>query len=305
MCRDLKAKGVDCIVVAPSLVPVQHGDRVKTDRRDAVKLARFLRSGDLTSIYVPVPETEAMRDLERARDDAKNAQRAARQQLGKFLLRHGRLYEGKSAWIAAHLEWIRKQQFEQQAQQRVIVDYLKAVEDATARVERLTKDITELVEKWSLAPLVKALQSLRGVQLITAVIIAAELGDLARFASPRELMAFLGLVPSEHSSGESKRRGRITRTGNKHVRRVLVESAWSYRYRPSMSAVIKKRNKGLDDGVQKIAWKAQQRLHGRYTRLMERGKTKQKTVVAVAREMTGFIWAIARHVEQVAQQKKN
>jgi transposase len=182
---------------------------------------------------------------------------------------------------------------------------LKAVEDASARVERLTKDIAELVEKWCLAPLVKALQSLRGVQLVTAVIRAAELGDLARFASPRELMAFLGLVPSEHSSGESKRRGRITRTGNKHVRRVLVESAWSYRYRPAMSAVIKKRNKGLDDGVQKIAWKAQQRLHGRYSRLMEKGKTKQKTVVAVAREMTGFIWAIARQVDQAAQQNKN
>ena len=303
LCRDLSAAGVNCVVVAPSLVPVQHGDRVKTDRRDAVKLGRFLRSGDLTPIHVPEPETEAMRDLERARDDAKNAQRAARQQLGKFLLRHGRRYEGKSAWTSAHLEWIRAQRFTQQAQQRVTVDYLKAVEDATARVERLTKDITELVEKWSLAPLVKALQALRGVQLVTAVIIAAELGDLARFKTPRELMAYLGLVPSEHSSGESKRRGRITRTGNKHVRRALVESAWSYRYRPSMSAVIKKRNKGLDDGVQKIAWKAQQRLHGRYTRLMEKGKTKQKTVVAVAREMTGFIWAIARQVEQVAQNK--
>jgi transposase len=300
LCRDLKAAGINCVVVAPSLVPVQHGDRVKTDRRDAVKLARFLRSGDLTSIYVPEPETEAMRDLERARDDAKNAQRAARQQLGKFLLRHGRLYEGKSAWTKAHIEWIRTQQFEQQAQQRVIVDYLKTVEDANTRVERLTKDIAELAEKWSLAPLVKALQALRGVQLTTAVIIAAELGDLKRFKSAPELMAFLGLVPSEHSSGESKRRGRITRTGNKHVRRVLVESAWSYRYRPSMSGAIKKRNEGVSDEVRKVAWKAQGRLHNRYTRLMEKGKTKQKIVVAIAREMSGFIWSIARQPQLLA-----
>lgn len=298
--RDLKAAGIDCIVVAPSLVPVQSGDRVKTDRRDAVRLARFLRSGDLTPIYVPEPATEAMRDLERSRDDAKKAERVARQQLGKFLLRHGRRYDGKSAWTTKHFEWIRRQQFEQEAQQRVLVDYLKTVEDTSERVNRLTKDITELVESWSLAPLVKALQALRGIQLVTAVIIAAELGDLARFKSAPELMGYLGLVPSEHSSGESKRRGRITRTGNGHVRRVLVESAWSYRYRPAMSFQIKKRNEGVAPEVKKIAWKAQQRLHGRYQKLMGKGKTKQKTVVAIARELSGFIWSIGQQKELLA-----
>jgi transposase len=300
LCRDLKAAGIDCIVVAPSLVPVQSGDRVKTDRRDAVKLARFLRSGDLTGIYVPEPATEAIRDLERARDDAKKVERVCRQQLGKFLLRHGRRYDGKSAWTAKHLEWVRKQQFEHEAQQRVVVDNLKAVEDAGERVNRLTKDIAELVESWSLAPLVKALQALRGVQLVTAVIIAAELGDLARFNTAPELMGYLGLVPSEHSSGESKRRGRITRTGNGHVRRVLVEAAWAYRYRPSMSIAIRKRNEGVAPEVKKIAWKAQQRLHGRYQKLMGRGKTKQKTVVAVARELAGFIWSIGHQKQLLA-----
>jgi transposase len=300
LCRDLKAAGVDCIIVAPSLVPVQSGVRVKTDRRDAVKLARFLRSGDLSAIYVPTSETEAIRDLERSRDDAKKAERVARHQLGKFLLRQGRRYEGKSAWTATHLEWIRKQQFEQPAHQRVLVDYLKTVEDNTERVTRLTKDIAELVEAWSLAPLVKALQALRGVQMVTAVVIAAELGDLKRFATAPELMGFLGLVPSEHSSGESKQRGRITRTGNGHVRRVLVEAAWSYRYRPSMSYEIRRRNEGVADGVKKICWKAQQRLHGRYQKLMGRGKTKQKTVVAIARELAGFIWAVGREEKLLA-----
>ena len=301
LCRDLLAAGIKCIVVAPSLVPVQTGDKVKTDKRDAVKLARFLRSGDLEGIYVPEPATEAMRDLERARDDAKKAERAARHQLGKFLLRHGRLYEeAKSTWTKAHLEWIRAQKFEAAAHQRVLVDYLKTVEDATERVAKLTGNITELVETWSMKPLVMALQSMRGVQLMTAVIIAAELGNLSRFKSAPELMAFLGLVPSEHSSGESKKRGRITRTGNSHVRRVLVESAWSYRFRPSMSKAIKKRNQGVSEPVKKIAWKAQERLHGRYQKMMLKGKPKQKTVVAIAREMAGFIWAIGNEPKLLA-----
>lgn len=294
LCRDLRKAGIDCTVIAASLVPVRSGDRVKTDRRDAVKLARFLRSGDLTEVHVPEPATEAMRDLERCRDDAKHAERRARHQLGKFLLRHGRIYAGKTAWTGLHLEWIRKQTFEHEAQQRVAVDYLKAVETETERVTRLTKDIGELVESWSLAPLVKALQALRGVQLVTAVVIAAELGDFARFRTAPEFMAYLGLVPSEHSSGDSKRRGRITRTGNGHVRRVLVESAWSYRFRPRMSPGIRQRNNGVAEPVRKIAWKAQERLHRRYQRMQGRGKNKQQTVVAIARELAGFVWAIGR-----------
>jgi transposase len=215
------------------------------------------------------------------------------------LLRHGRKYTGKS-WSQAHLQWVRREQFQQEALQRVLVDHLHAVEQATARVERLTQDIAELVESWSLKPLVKALQALRGVQLVTAVTLAAELGDLSRFSNARQLMAYLGLVPSEHSSGASKKRGRITRTGNRHARRILVESAWSYRFRPTLSTAIRRRNEGLPARVQAIAWKAQHRLHGRYKRLLGRGKTKQQTITALARELSGFVWAIAREPELLA-----
>ena len=298
--RDLVAAGFRCEVVAPSLVPKQVGSRVKTDRRDAVKLARFLRSGDLTAVAVPDQATEAMRDLERARDDAKNVERSARHQLGKFLLRHGRIYQGKTAWSRGHFDWIRKQAFKHEAQQRVLTDYLRTVEQAAERVAQLTRDMEELVKSWSLAPLVKALQALRGVQLVTAVVIAAELGDLSLFKSAPQLMAYLGLVPSEHSSGDSKQRGRITRTGNSHVRRVLVEAAWAYRFRASMSAAIRERNEGLPRPVRDIAWKAQERLHRRYARMSGRGVCKQKTVTAIARELTGFVWAIGQAQRKLA-----
>jgi len=276
------------------------GDRVKTDRRDAAKLARFLRSGDLTEVHVPEASTEAMRDLERSRDDAKRAETTARHHLAKFLLRHGRRYEGKTRWTATHLRWARAQSFSHEALNRVLADYVSAVDHATARVERLTKDIAELVETWSERPLVQALQALRGVRLITAVILVAELGNLSRFPSAPALMAYLGLVPSEHSSGESKKRGRITRTGNGHVRRVLVESAWAYRYRPTMSWAIRERNKGIAPAVQAIAWKAQQRLTGRYKKLVGRGKNKQQTVTAIARELAGFVWSISRQPQLLA-----
>lgn len=292
--RALAEAGIACDVIAPSLVPKQAGDRVKTDRRDAVKLARFHRSGDLSKVHVPEAATEAMRDLERSRDDAKRAERVARHQLTKFLLRHGRRYAGKTAWTGMHLDWIRNQVFEHEAQNRVLADYVQTVEVGTARVTALTKDIVDLVETWSLRPLVKALQALRGVQLISAVILAAEIGDFARFASAPALMAYLGLVPSEHSSGSTKSRGRITRTGNGHVRRILVESAWSYRFGAKMSWGIRQRNDGLAPEVQAIAWRAQRRLHGRYKKLMGRGKNKQQTVTAVARELAGFVWSIAR-----------
>lgn len=298
--RDLNAAGVPCIVVAPSLIPKQVGSRVKTDRRDAVRLARFLRSGDLTAVAVPDPATEAMRDLERAREDAKAVERSGRHQLGKFLLRHGRIYPGKTAWTRTHLEWIRTQSFEYEAQRRVLTDYLHTVEMAVERVEKLTRDMAELAEKWSLAPLVKSLQALRGVQMVTAVIIAAELGDLSRFDSAPKLMAYLGLVPSEHSSGESKRRGHITRTGNSHVRRVLVESAWAYRFRASMSTAIRERNNRVPQPIRDIAWKAQERLHRRYARMTGRGMCKQKTVTAIARELAGFVWAIGQAQKKLA-----
>jgi transposase len=304
LCRMLNAAGIECIVVAPSLVPKQAGDRVKTDSRDAVKLARFLRSGDLTPVHVPNEQTEAMRDLERAREDAKRAERTARNVLSKFLLRHGCRYAGKSrAWSTSYLDWVRTLHFEFEAQQRVLVSYLHAVEQATERVVQLTNDIAELVETWSLKPLVKALQALRGVQLVTAVTVAAELGEMSRFTSAPQLMAYIGLVPSEHSSGGTKKRGGITRTGNQHVRKALVESAWSYRFRASMSPEIRRRNEGVSTEVRAIAWKAQQRLHRRYQRLLARGKSKQQTVTALARELAGFIWAIGRQptlLEQAA-----
>ncbi len=292
--RDLTAAGIDCIVVAPSLVPMKAGDRVKTDRRDAVKLARFLRSGDLTEVHVPDQATEAMRDLERARDAAKRAERTARHQLGKFLLRHGKRYPGKTAWTRKHLDWIRTQRFEHEAQQRVLEDYLKTVEDLGERVNRHTRSIVELVEGWSLKPLVKALQALRGVNIIAATVLAAELGDLARFQTAPELMGYLGLVPSEHSSGETRHQGRITRAGNGYARRILVEAAWAYRFRAHKSRAIRARSRGVSEEVQRIAWRAQERLCARYRKLTARGKNKNRTVIAIARELAGFVWAIGR-----------
>lgn len=292
--RALMAEGIDCVIVAPSLVPTRSGDRVKTDRRDAVRLARFLRSGDLTEVHVPDEATEAMRDLERARDDAKKAERVARHQLGKFLLRHERRYSGKTSWTVKHLEWIRAQHFAHEAQQRVVEDYLRTVEDQGERVERLTKSIVELVETWSLRPLVKALQALRGISAISATVLAAELGDLARFDSAPKLMGYLGLVPSEHSSGEGRRQGRITCAGNGHARRILIEAAWAYRFRARQSRAITERSATVSPEVRRIAWRAQERLCAKYRRLTARGKNKNKTTAAIARELAGFVWAIAK-----------
>ena len=294
LARQLRAAGWACQVVAPSLVPVQSGCRIKTDRRDAVKLAHFLRSGDLTPIHVPDEATEAIRDLERARDDAQRAERVARHQLAKFLLRHGRTYDGKTAWTAAHLAWIARQEFAQPAGRRVLADGLAAVEQASARVDQLTADLRELSATWSLAPLVTAFQALRGIELVSAVTLVAEIGDFRRFARAGDLMAFVGLVPSESSSGSSRRRGRITRTGNAHVRRILVEAAWHYRRLPRMSKAIRQRNALVADGVRRIAWKAQQRLHKRMQRLLGRGKPPAQAAIAVARELAGFVWAIGR-----------
>jgi transposase len=294
LARRLNTIGIACEVIAPSLVPVQPGARVKTDRRDARNLAHYLRSGDLTSIHVLDPITEAIRDLERARDDAKRAERSARQQLSKFLLRHERWFTGKSTWGPAHQAWLVQQRFDQPAQQDVMNDYREAVEMATARVARLTKQMAERSATWERAPLVTALQALRGVEMVSAVTLVAEIGDFRRFASASELMSFVGLVPSEHSSGGSRRQGRITRTGNGHVRRILVESAWHYRRQPRMSKAIRARTERVSVPVRAIAWKAQQRLHKRLNRLMGQGKPATRAVTAVARELVGFVWAIAR-----------
>jgi transposase len=293
LCRRLRKAGIDCMVVAPSLVPGKPGDRVKTDRRDARKLAHFLRSGDLTEVYVPDECVEAIRNLERARDDAKCAERVARHQLSKFLLRHDRHWDG-TTWTVKHRDWIRTQKFAYPAQQRVLEDYLKTVEDLAERVERLTAQLAELVQETTLAPLVKALQAFRGVSVVSAVTIAAEAGDLRRFATASQFMSYVGLVPSEDSSGKRRRQGAITRCGNGHLRRILVEAAWHYRHLPLMSKELRRRNKGLAPKVQRIAWEAQKRLNQRLYHLIHAGKSVQKAVTAVARELAGFIWAVGQ-----------
>lgn len=294
LCRKLRAAGYRCEVIAPSKTPRRPGDRVKTDRRDARLLARALRAGDLTAVVVPEAGTEALRDLVRAREDAKHAERTARHQLDKFLLRHDRRFPGKTAWTGVHLLWISQQRFELPAQQHVLLEMLAGVQEATARVTRLTDAIAEHVPHSEVAPLVGALQALRGVRLVTAATIAAELGDLRRFARPRQLMSYVGLVPSESSSGGSVCRGAITKTGNGHVRRVLVEAAWSYRFEPRLGADLQKRSAQVAPSVRAIAWHAQHRLHTRWRRLLGRGKSPQRAITALARELSGFVWAIGQ-----------
>lgn len=293
LCRRLREAGMDCIVVAPSLVPTKAGERVKTDRRDARKLAHFLRSGDLTEVYVPDESVEAIRDLERARDDAKCAERVARHQLSKFLLRHDRRWEG-TTWTQRHLAWIRAQKFAYPPQQAVLEDYLKAVEDHAERVERLTAQVEELVQETTLAPLVKALQAFRGISVVSAVTIAAEAGDLRRFATANQFMSYVGLVPSEASTGQRRRQGRITRCGNGHLRKIIVEAAWHYRHVPTLSKELRRRNKGVTPEVQRLAWKAQKRLHHRLYHLVHAGKSIQKAITALARELAGFLWAVGQ-----------
>lgn len=296
--RSLVSAGYRCTVVAPSLTPAQPGSRIKTDNRDAVKLARFLRSGDLTSITVPDEPTEALRDLVRARADAKKLQKIARQLLSLFLLRYGRHYSGKTRWTKMHLEWIGAQKFEHEAQRRVLTDHLQAVHDSTERVERLTEDIAELVQNSEFRPLAEALQALRGIDLVAAATLLAELGDLRRFPSPKQLMAYVGLVPSEHSSGGSQRRGRITKAGNAEARRILTEAAWAYRWPPRMSKRIATRSPTALAGVRAVSWKAQHRLHTRYLKFNARGKDKKKALIAIARELVGFIWAVVHEHHQ-------
>lgn len=294
LARRLNEQGICCIVVAPSLIPRPGSRRIKTDRRDALRLAHFLRSGDLVEVTVPEAQTEAMRDLERARDDAKRAERTARHQLDKFLLRHGRRWSDGQKWSLKYWRWAKQQAFPEEAARRVCQDYLLAVEQATLRVERLTKDIAELVQSWTLGPLVRAFQALRGVELVTAVVLAAEIGNFKRFATARQLMGYLGLVPGEQSSGTTRRQGRITRTGNRHARWILVEAAWNYQYGPHASKRIEARRTLVAPGVRTIAERAEQRLHRRFRSLLNHGKCNHKAVIAVARELAGFVWAIAQ-----------
>jgi len=293
--RYLTRAGVSCIVVAPSLVPIQGGNRVKTDRRDARRLAHFLRSGDLTPVWVPDEQTEALRDLERARDDAKGAEKTAKHQLSKFLLRQGRRYTEGKQWTQRHWRWVEQQTFTHEAHRRVLADSIHTVQQATERVQRLERDIGELVQHWVLEPLVRDLQSFRGVALLTAVGFAAEIGDFHRFSTAGQFMAFVGLVPSEHSSGGQRRQGGITKTGNRHVRRLLIEAAWQYyRWPLRISLALHKRRQGVPQAVVDIADKAILRLGRKAHRMREAGKTPARVVTALARELAGFIWSAAR-----------
>ena len=292
--RQLVGLGAACTVVAPSLIPTRPGDRVKTDRRDAAKLARLLRSGELTAVWVPDAEHEALRDLSRAREAARDARRRARQQLRSLLLRLGVAEPaGTQRWSQRYWGWLRAVQLGQPLQQVVLEDAIEAVDLGTARLKKLEARVKAAATTGRHAPLIAALQSLRGVGVVTAVTLVAELGDLGRFATPRPLMAYVGLVPREHSSGASQRRGRITKAGNRHVRHVLVEAAWHYRHAPRLTKALEQRQAGQPEAVTDVAWRAQERLHARYRRLAGR-KGSQKAVIAIARELIGFVWALAR-----------
>lgn len=293
--RQLAAAGHDCVVVAPSLIPRKPGDRIKTDRRDAINLAKLHRAGELTPVWVPDLAHEAMRDLSRARLAAVRSLRQARQQLSGFLLRHGFHYN-RPAWTQMHRRWLAGLRFEQPAHHIVLEDCMATIEAATARRDRLTAQIETMLADWALTPVVHALQALRGMALVTAATVIAELGDITRFENPRQLMAYLGLVPSEHSSGGTRRQGGITKAGNGTARRMLIEAAWSYRFPARISREQLLRQEGLPKPIRDTAWKGQVRLCGRYRKLTRAGKPVTTVTTAIARELVGFVWAIAVQV---------
>jgi len=297
----LTQMGVECQVVAPSLIPERAGDRVKTDRRDAEKLARCHRAGELTAVWVPDETHEALRDLVRAREAAKKDQLRLRHRLGKFLLRHGvRAPDGTRPWTQKHRQWLATVTFEQAALRATVLDCITEVDHVAARIERLESAIDEAIELVppTMRALVDALQALRGIAKLSAATLVAELGSISRFTHPRQLMGYSGAVPREDSSGNRTRRGAITKTGNAHVRRIVVEAAWCYRHKPSVQGALRRRQQGQREDVKETALKAQHRLHRRYWRLTSKGKPAQQVVTAVARELLGFIWAIAALVEK-------
>src|ERR1700726_4341039 len=293
--RHVSARGHEWVVVAPSLIPKRAGDRVKTDRRDAASLAKLHRAGELTAVWVPDPQHEAMRDLVRARLDAVHSLRRARQQLSGFLLRQGCHY-GRPAWTKLHRRWLAGLIFEQAIHHIVLEDYIAAVEAAEARRGRLTAQIETMLPDWTLAPVVAALQTMRGIAMVNAATLIAELGDLSRFADPRQLMAYLGLTPSEYSSGSSVRRGGITKAGNGAARRLLIEAAWSYRFPARLSRALLLRQERQPRLIRDNAWNGQLPLCARYRRLARTGKPANIVTTAIARELAGFVWAIARQV---------
>ncbi|CAN7677245.1 IS110 family transposase [Cupriavidus necator] len=292
--RQLAGKGFECMVCAPSLIPKKPGERVKTDRRDAVKLVRSLRAGDLSAVYVPSVEDESFRDLSRAWVSAKDDLKRARQRLKAFLLSHGVRYTGRADWGPAHRRWISAFAFDTVWQQLAFDEYRRTIEDRLAQCSRLEAALREAVVNWHFYPAVLGLQAMRGVQFTTAIGILAELGDLSCFAHPRQLMAWLGVTPAEHSSGEKRRQGSITKNGNSYARKLLIEAAWSYRHPARVSPEIQRRHEGIPKAIVDRSWDAQTRLCRRYRKLAARGKNPNIAVVAVARELSGFIWDISR-----------
>ena len=304
--RYLTQKGHACWVVAPSLIPRKSGDHVKTDRRDAIKLARTMRAGDLTAVYVPKVEDEAIRDLSRAREDAMKDLKSAKLRLKSFLLRQDIRYEGRANWGPAYLRWLGNVACQTPAQQIVFQEYVRATNERHERVLRLEFELRGQVADWRMKPVVEAIQALRGVQFITAATIIAELGDITRFDNPRQLMGYLGLTPSEYSSGRNRKLGGITKAGNGHARKALVEGARSYRFPARVSRHLQRRLENTPQEIQDISWKAQVRLCKRYRKMTARGKHTNKVVVAIAREMSAFIWDIAKQtpLEAVAVTKQ-
>jgi len=292
LARHLRERGIDCVIVAPGLVPTRPGDRVKTDVRDARKLARLLAGGLLEAIHVPSPEQEAARDLVRAREDARLDRMRDRHRLAKFLLRNGRPLPGRS-WGVGRRRWIADQRFDHRTQHLTLTTYLHAVDLIDGRIEALEREIAATATEGPWAELVAKLRCLRGVDTLTALALAVEIGDFRRFGSAEELMSFVGLVPTEHSSGEKRRQGSITKAGNAHLRRLLIEAAWHSRRAPKVSYELARRQRGQDPLVIERSWRCQRRLHDRWRRMAARGKLPQKIVVACARELSGFVWAIA------------
>jgi transposase len=290
--QQIEALGSDCIVIAPSLVPHKKGERIKTDRRDARKLLVQFRAGQLTQVYAPNPEQEAAREITRCRQAAQEDLKRIRHQLVKFLTRHGYIYANGRHWTKRHGQWLLSLQFGLSDLREVFDWYYTQLQHCQQRLATLDKEVAALAERPVYKEVVGLLRCLRGVETLTAITLVTELFEFGRFASPRKFMAYLGLVPSEHSSGEKRRPGAITKTGNGRARRLLVESSWHYRHRPAASKALKRRRDGQPPWAIDMADRAMHRLHKRYQRLMLRGKIPSKVVVAVARELAGFLWAM-------------
>ena len=294
--HQINSLGHDCMVVAPSLIPTKSGERIKTDKRDSQKLARYLRDGSLTSVWIPGTEQEAIRDLTRIRNDFKNNKTKAKQQLCGFVLRHGHSWPaGKTRWTKGYFSWLENLKFKHPWQQIVLQEYINAVVEASEKLDSIHKYLLQAKVNWSLGPIIDSLSALRGIDTLAAMVIISELGDLTRFTHPSQLMCYLGLVPSEHTSSTRRRLGAITKAGNNAARRILVECAWSYRFPARQTAHIKRKSKNASNYAKQVSWKAQKRLCTRYQTFINAGKDSRTTIVAIARELTGFIWDIAVH----------